>query len=243
MCAEFTPGQPMEVEQLLKAAIIIRKIIRDEPLARAFPRSHAPIVIKNSDGNYEMISSEFSLIPNWWDPEKSEKKTKTGRPIFATHNARLETIASKPAFRSSFPTKHCLIPIKEFFESSTFGDKFAGHRIRVAHSNLLFAAGIYDEWLNKATGEIIHSFTIVTHIPNKQLFEAGHDRQPVFLSFKDGLDWLDLKGNESEKFLKERNIRTDLNFDIEIERPLKGDWKKNAPTEEDIKKLRNLILS
>lgn len=54
----------------------------------------------------------------------------------------------------------------------------------------MVAAGIYDEWINKETGEIIPSFAIVTSDPPPFISEVGHDRCPVFLPKDMQLEWV-----------------------------------------------------
>ena len=46
MCAEFTPGQPLEIEKLMQAAVNIRRIIREDWGGRVFPGGTAPILIR-----------------------------------------------------------------------------------------------------------------------------------------------------------------------------------------------------
>lgn len=211
---------------------------------RIFPRTLAPIVIASSDGrSLELLESEFSLIPSWWNPEKAKAKTKNNRPVFATHNARIESIIEKPAFRDSFKKYHCLVPIQKFFESSVFGDTFAGHRISIQSQQVLLAAGCYSEWLNKTTGEIINSFTIITSNPNKQILSAGHDRMPIFLDVNSAGDWLyNLKKTplQMKESLLESNFNKKLRFEIAIDRLLKAGWEKNAPLDKDIEELQRL---
>jgi putative SOS response-associated peptidase YedK len=246
MCAEYTPGQVRETEKVLEAAFALKLLLNEDwdGLKRIFPRDQAPIIRKDENGEYEMVSAEFSLIPKWWNPEKTDKKTKTGRPTFATHNARLESIGEKPTFRDSFQNKHCLVPIQNFFESSVFGSKFPGNRLKMTTGNILFAAGCYSDWINQLTGEIILSFTIITYLPSQQIFEAGHDRMPVFLDLKSATKWLNNEGDSREelsKFLQMHMINNEITLDISVDRILKEGWKKNAPDKEEVEELRSLI--
>lgn len=246
MCAEFTSGPQQELDKVLNSLSILRRIIRDEPLKRIFPRGVAPILIKNEDGNYEVIDAEFSLIPPWWNPEKAPKKTKNNRPVFATHNARLESIDEKPTFKDSFQKRHCIVPVQDFYESSLFGEQFAGNRIKLTTGGTLLAAGCYSNWLDKATGELIHSFTIITSIPNEQILDCGHDRMPVFLDRKMAIEWLDSSGGDIrvlKKALLEKNQNKSLQFEVSVDRELKDGWKKNAPSEEELVEIRRFVRS
>jgi putative SOS response-associated peptidase YedK len=241
MCAEFTPGQPMEVEKLIAASLVIKKIINFDFQKRIFPGQMAPVFFQeldNSIAKIEFSMAEFSLIPEWWNPEKAEKKKKNGRPVFATHNARIESITEKPAFRKSFEKRHCIIPIYEFFESSLFGENFAGHRIKIKAETILLAAGCFNFWTHPQTGEIFNTFTILTRDPVQSIFNAGHDRMPIFLNGSESLVWLDNKfksAQEAKNFLIEKSPRQD--FEISVDRELKSGWEKNAPEPEEIKAL------
>ncbi len=133
------------------------------------------------------------------------------------------------------------MPIKEFFESSLFGDQFAGNRVKINAEGTLLAAGCYSEWVNKSTGEIVLSFTIITHNPNRKILACGHDRMPIFLNPDQGMEWLRNEGEPLPKlkdFLRSHSINRDLKLDVSIDRPLKDGWQKNAPTEEEIALLR-----
>lgn len=244
MCAEFTPGQPLEVSELLQNAENLLKILRNDWNFRVFPRGDAPIVIRNPDGKLALIDAEFSLIPAWWNPEKAKKKTKDNRPTWATHNARLNTIDELASFKDSFKKRHCIIPMHKFYESSLFGTRFAGNRLEMEADELLLAAGCYAEWLNKETGELIVSFTIITDDPNVEIFSCGHDRMPVFLTKKHAIEWLEMENEDStiqKKFLVRCNIRKDLKLQISIDRPLKDGWQKRAPSEEELEEIRKMI--
>ena len=62
-------------------------------------------------------------------------------------------------------------------------------------------AGLYEEWLDKETGEQIETFTIITTEANKVL-EAIHERMPVILKPKDYDQWLDAKEKDTSKLQK-----------------------------------------
>lgn len=241
MCAEFIPTSAIhDLSQLLTGLENIQDILTSRRWARVFPRQKAPILIPQKNGKHiELMEAEFSLIPSWWKAEKSP------RPPFATHNARLESILEKPAFRDSFKKNPCIVPMECFFESSLFGDKFPGHRIRIQADSSLFAAGCFSDWLNTSTGEIVSSFTILTKTPGEQIFFAGHDRSPLFLSIPAAKSWLQsqaLSGSEKVEFLLQ-NENKNLSFDISIDRELKTGWEQRAPSASEISELSRLIFA
>jgi hypothetical protein len=58
---------------------------------------------------HELVSMRWGLIPGWWGKPLKEMR-------LATFNARAETVAEKPMFRSAFKTKRCLIPASGYYE-------------------------------------------------------------------------------------------------------------------------------
>jgi len=175
------------------------------------PHNMAPVV---TGGNIKLM--KFSLLPSW----SREPKVK-----FATHNARIETVAEKPTWKKPFLRNHCVVPMNSFIEPIYEGS-LAGNMVSFNSDSLLCAAGIFDSWTNRATGEVIESFAVITSEPCAFVREVGHDRQPVFLAKDDALEWASLSGPPEKlvSFLHEKAVVPRLT--TSIERPLKAGWEK-----------------
>jgi len=185
---------------------------------KAVPRTSAP-VLHLEKGKRALESMQFSLIPKW----SKESKVK-----YATHNARLETIDEKPTFKDAFKKHHCIVPMTGFIEALYTGE-LAGNMVEFHPTKpvLLQAAGIWDEWLDKNSGEVLRSFTIVTHEPIPFVDKMGHDRSPVFLDPDDAEAWLASEGEEPKAlkdFLIEKKLQPELT--TTIERAMKAGWEK-----------------
>jgi putative SOS response-associated peptidase YedK len=61
-------------------------------------------VVTADDGNRELVTMRWGLVPRWWSKPLKEMRV-------ATFNARAETVETKPMFRDAFKRSHCLIPI------------------------------------------------------------------------------------------------------------------------------------
>lgn len=185
---------------------------------RIFPHQNAPVIVKDNEADTRLVGMQFSLIPSW---------SKDPKPKFATHNARLETVTSKPTWKKPFKENHCIVPMSGFYES-VYEGPFAGNVIQFKPKgeDLLFAAGIFDVWTDPETDKKLFSFSIMTSEPSQLIQENGHDRSPIFLEFEDSKKWLELLGKENDmtEFLNEQLVHPD--FDIEIDRPLKPGWEK-----------------
>lgn len=212
MCAQFS--LQIAAEELRNLGIAISPTLEaiDE---RFLPYTKIPVIVQTPQG-LKLTPMNFSLIPAW----SKEPKVK-----FATHNARIETVAEKPAWREPFLSKHCLIPITNFFES-VYEGPHAGHIISFGQSATLFAAGLFDVWVNPETKEPLVSCAILTTEPSPFILENGHDRTPIFLNLEDGKTWLTLRASEKEMvdFLLAKNIYPDLQ--VTRDRPLKSGWEK-----------------
>jgi putative SOS response-associated peptidase YedK len=108
----------------------------------------------------------------------------------ATFNARAETVETKPVFRDAFKRSRCLVPMSGYYEwQSTPSGKQPWYFTATDGSPLLTAAGLWDEWKNRETGERLKSCTMIVGEPNE--FAADiHDRMPVFLTQEQFAPWL-----------------------------------------------------
>ena len=104
-------------------------------------------------------------------------------------NARAETAATKPAFRSAFRERRCLIPADGFYEWKKLGSRRKQPYCIVTNDGTPLAlAGLWERWGRR--GESIESCTILTTEAN-ELLAGMHDRMPVVLP-RDAWDrWLD----------------------------------------------------
>lgn len=182
------------------------------------PRTPAPVFIRRAEG-VALASMQFSLLPSW----SKEPKVK-----FATHNARIESITEKPTWKEAFAKRHCLVPLTHFIEPIYDGE-FAGHMVafHARGDDWLIAAGIWETWVNRATGEVTESFAIITTEPPEYIARMGHDRCPLFLSQNKQQLWLDSNGQrpaEMVQFLLDS--RDELEFGAESFRPMRPGWEK-----------------
>jgi putative SOS response-associated peptidase YedK len=123
----------------------------------------------------------WGLIPSWSaDP-------KIGYKLL---NARSETVAEKPSFRSAFKHRRCLIPASGFYEWQKGKDKSKQpFFIRPRDDDLFSFAGLWEKW-NNPQGETVETCTILTTEAN-ELMRPLHDRMPVILDADGEALWLE----------------------------------------------------
>ncbi len=134
----------------------------------------------NEADQRELVMLRWGLIPSW------AKDTKIGNQ---TINARAETVAEKPSFRSAFTKRRCLILTDGFYEwQKLAGGKKQPYFIHRRDDEPFAFAGLWESW--KGEGEVVQSCTIITTTPN-ELMKPLHDRMPVILTADDFPTWLD----------------------------------------------------
>jgi putative SOS response-associated peptidase YedK len=130
-----------------------------------------------------MRFNALGLVPYWWSKPLKELR-------LATFNARIETVSEKPFFREPFKRRWCLIPASGYYEwQDTPSGKQPWYFTARGGSPLLTAAGLWDEWKNRETGERLKSCTMIITEPNDFAAEI-HDRMPVFLTEQQFAPWL-----------------------------------------------------
>jgi putative SOS response-associated peptidase YedK len=182
---------------------------------RVLPYTPSLVLLKNQD-QYKLTMKEmsFSLVPSW---------SKTKKVSFATHNARVETITEKDTWKVPFKSRRCIVPLNSFIEP-IYENEFAGNMVKFsqASGDVLFAGGLWDQWVDKQSGEIFESFTIITRPPLKYIEEAGHDRSPIFLEQDYFNDWLNPAMKEKELLDLLHAQKDNKEWVAAIDRPLKN---------------------
>lgn len=112
-------------------------------------------------------------------------------------NAKAETVHEKISFKNSFQRRRCLIPADGFFEWKRLGKKTKiPYRFTLREEEIFSFAGIWEEY-ETVTGEIQHTFLILTTSPNEVVADV-HDRMPLILSRESEKKWLDKYSSETE---------------------------------------------
>jgi len=124
----------------------------------AFAGSAAPIALKDGQGGVQCTLARFGLIPHW--TQDTQAATQIGRK---TYNARTETVAEKPSYRTPWRQRRFAIALlDDFFEPSWETGRAVRWRIQRADGQPMGVASIWDRWTDTDTGEIVTSFSMLT---------------------------------------------------------------------------------
>lgn len=122
--------------------------------AEIYPTYPAPFIyLENGKPRCEL--AQFGLVPHW-----ATDKKKFG---LKTYNARSETVHEKPSYRSAWKERRFgLVLAESFYEPNWETGKAVRWRIKSADSEPIAIASIWERFIDKETGEIIFSFSMLT---------------------------------------------------------------------------------
>jgi len=178
MCGRFTLYHtPEEVAERFD----VSEVQETDARYNIAPTQNVSVVTQN--GTRHLADYHWGLIPSW------AKEASIGSRMI---NARAETLAEKPSFRTALSRRRCLIPADGFYEwqAAPAGSKIKTPMYLHRRDSGLFAfAGLWDEW-HAPDGSPLRSCTIITTTPNS-VAAPIHDRMPVILRPDDEAYWLD----------------------------------------------------
>jgi len=121
----------------------------------------------------------WGLIPQW---------AKDDRLGYTMINARAETVAEKPAFRSAYRQRRCLIAVDGFYEWKREGKRRQPYYLTMKDKSIFAFAGIWERWQSPAA-EAVESCAIITTEANSSICSI-HDRMPVIIAPADYNLWI-----------------------------------------------------
>lgn len=131
-------------------------------------------------GSRHLVSFQWGLVPTWADDPK------VGSRMI---NARRESVAEKPAYRTALQRRRCIIPADGFYEWHTDAEGRTAYYIHRADGRPLAFAGLWEGW-KRPDGSWLRTCTIITGAAEGGL--AGlHPRMPIVLPVDTWAPWLD----------------------------------------------------
>jgi len=133
-------------------------------------------IIRHDANNERMVSDAI-----WWlflDPATLKPNYK-----YASFNSRSDKLNNKRGISyKPYRESRCLIPASAFVEG--LGDKKTYHMIELENSAIAFG-GLYKEHLNRETGEVVFSASIITLPPLTPQWDEIHPKSmPLMIDFE-----------------------------------------------------------
>jgi putative SOS response-associated peptidase YedK len=181
--ALFTP--PARLARLLDAALAAGIEPEGHPSWNIGPLRRL-FAVSEQDGIRTLDRYRWGLVPSW------SKDPSIANRLF---NARGETVAEKPSFRTAFAKRPCVIPVDGFYEwDHRDGHQKQPHYFTRADGQPMLFAGLYERWHNPEEPKdtpALATCTVITTEPSVDMDEL-HNRMPVVLSNEDVATWLDV---------------------------------------------------
>ncbi|WP_254509254.1 SOS response-associated peptidase [Anatilimnocola floriformis] len=139
------------------------------------------LAIRGADQR-EIVQLKWGLIPSW---------SKDAKIAFSCLNARADTVKTKPAFRSAYKSRRCLVPADGYYEWLREGKEKLPYLYEFGGGKLFSLAGLWETWTDPAVAGALplQTFTLITTEANELAAEV-HDRMPVIVHAEDRQAWL-----------------------------------------------------
>lgn len=196
MCGRFVSSSPIARIAEYFDAEVDGEVDRD-PLGENYnvaPTTAVYGITADPDGTRHIQSFRWGLLPHW------AKDTSMASRLI---NARSETVAAKPAFRSAFARHRCIVPMDGFYEWApgieggprTKAGKPAKrpHFIHRRDGEPLAVAAIWSAWRDPSADPDhawLHTVAVITTDANATM-QPVHDRMPALLPRAAWRTWLD----------------------------------------------------
>jgi putative SOS response-associated peptidase YedK len=138
-----------------------------------------PVMVITNENPTEVTYHKWGLIPSW-----AKDMSMASKMI----NARSESAADKPSFRSAFRRRRCLIPTDGFYEWQEHGKEKTPMFVHRPNREVYGMAGLWEIWHDPDGGEL-RTCTILTTEANT-FMQQYHHRMPVIIHPEDYALWL-----------------------------------------------------
>ena len=177
-----------------------------------YPWAQGPFLRAGNCGP-ELVVGQWGLIPFF---------AKTATLTYSTNNARAEELAAKPTFRDPWKRgQRCIIPAMSFDEPCWETGRNVWWRFRRVDGAPWGLAGLWNTWVDKATGELVESYTMLTlnadehplmrrmHKPEPDLPPNAQDKRSVIpIEADDAEQWLHGTADEATNLLRLAPVAT-----------------------------------
>ena len=180
MCNQYTPASATQITR--QFGVDLRA---DYHPADVFPRSQGWFIrsAHHEQQTRELVKGQWGLIPSF---------AKTAHLPYSTNNARSEELEAKASYRQPWAnSQRCIIPVAAFLEPCWETGKNVWWRFERADGDAFGLAGLWNTWIDKSTGELFESYTMLTmnadhhplmsrmHKPDPKLPPDAQDKRMV----------------------------------------------------------------
>jgi len=186
MCGRYTLAAPSTYE--VRARFALGESVEVRRRFNVAPGDEVLAVTTDREGEPRGKLLRWGLVPSW------AQSPETGLKMI---NARVETVAQRPAYRRAFERFRCLVIADGFYEwrRSPAGPKQAFHITRKDRAPFAFA-GLWSIWYGEDERRL-RTCAIVTRASNAAIAPL-HERMPIILVPGAEGAWLDAASTPAE---------------------------------------------
>jgi putative SOS response-associated peptidase YedK len=178
VCGRYTLAKPSPAD--LRARFPVGESVEIKRRYNVAPGDQVLAVTTDKEGSPRGELLRWGFVPTWAEgPDTSLKMI----------NARVETVAERPAFRRAFERFRCLIVADGFYEWRRDATRKQPFHVTRGDGEAFAFAGLWSICYGDAGGKL-RSCTILTTAPNATIATL-HDRMPVILDRHHEAEWLD----------------------------------------------------
>jgi putative SOS response-associated peptidase YedK len=202
MCTNYTPATPRHLLSMpaLTGAVLPAASWSDE----TFPGYLAPIIVRGPTGAPVCELASYGLVPRWC--KDARQATTLSR---RTYNARSEAVNEKPSYRAPWRDRQfALAPLLNYFEPCWETGRAVRWRLHRPDHAPFAVAGLHEHWTDRSTGEIVHSFSLLTvnadaHPVLRRMHRPGDEKRRLVVVPPEAFDrWLDASPDQALAYLR-----------------------------------------
>lgn len=201
------------------------------PVQSGFEYKAWPIITANDTG-WQLELAHWEFIAPWY---KSWTEVAESRKKFTTLNATAEKLLDSKIYQRAAQQQRCLVLSTGFYEWRHYKPEGASKEIaypyciQAANQDLMLMAGVYTDWLDRTTGELVRNFAIVTTEANHLMAQIHNKkkRMPLLLTKASAEQWIQplaieqiktlLKVQVPDNYLQAHTIAKDFRTSAEPE--------------------------
>ncbi|RYX89307.1 MAG: DUF159 family protein [Comamonadaceae bacterium] len=215
MCTRYISPDTREVEDFWEISHRKPRLDPYYPSLNIYPLSTGPFLkLAADDGELELVMGQWGMIPPDSDTRvpMSKPRGPGEKPKrLSTVNARSETVNSRPTFSGAWRRgQRCIVPASSFDEPNWESGKNVWWQFRRADGAPWGVAGLWSQWTDPATGELVDSYTMLTmHANSHPLMSRMHreeldpkTKQPLPPEKQDKRSLVLLERDDFDRWLK-----------------------------------------
>jgi putative SOS response-associated peptidase YedK len=145
------------------------------------PTQYIAAIRPDGQGARQVVMLRWGLVPFW------AKDPSIGARMI---NARAETVAEKPSFRTAFRKRRCLVLADGYYEWQRSGEVKVPWFISRRDDQPMAFAGLWESWKDPQSDSPLETVTIITTEADRFLGQLHH-RMPVILDPDQAKGWLE----------------------------------------------------